>query len=339
MSQRIVCYGELLLRLGPPGRQLFLQSPTLDVHVGGAEANVAVSLARFGHDVAMVSIVADNPLGQAAIGELRRHGVDARWIERAPGRMGLYFLSTGSILRPSEVIYDRAGSTFATAAADRIDWSPILAGASLLHLSGVTPALGADAAAGCLRAAKAASAAGIDVVFDGNFRAKLWDVWKGDAASITRQLMAEATLLFADHRDIGIALGWQAPQGDAESRIAAAAEAAFRAFPKLQRMASTIREQRNVDHHALSAVIVNRSGTVARTPVYELTPIVDRIGGGDAFAAGVLHGLASGMDDAQAVHFGVGAASLKHSVPGDFNLVGVDDVAALIGDGRLDVKR
>src|SRR5690606_32987266 len=212
MSARVVCFGELLLRLSAPGREKLLQSPQLEVRVGGAEANVGVSLARFGHRVDMVSTVADNALGEAVVGELRRHGVGTSAVRHVPGRMGLYFLAPGAIHRPAEVLYDRAGSAFALAAADSSDWNALRARADWLHLSGVSPALVANAAAAALAAARAARAAGAKVSFDGNFRPKLGEAWQGVAAAILRELMAEADVLFADHRDMGVVLGGQYPQ-------------------------------------------------------------------------------------------------------------------------------
>lgn len=177
------------------------------MHCGGAEANVGVSLAHFGHDVAMVSTVADNPLGAAVLGELRRHDVDTRHVRRVDGRMGLYFLTTGAIHRPSEVIYDRADSAFALAPADAYDWPRLLEGVQWLHLSGVSPALGAEVAQATLAAARAARAAGVKVSFDGNYRPKLWQRWQGDARGILHQLFACADVVFADYRDIGVVLG------------------------------------------------------------------------------------------------------------------------------------
>lgn len=336
---KIVCFGELLLRLGAPGRQMLLQSPLLDVHVGGAEANVAVSLARFGHDARMAGLVADNALGEAAVGELRRHRVDTRAVQQAPGRMGLYFLTPGAIQRPSEVLYDRADSAFARAGGGTHDWPALLAGADWLHVSGVTPALGPQAADGVLLAVKAARAAGVKVSFDGNFRPKLWEAWGGDAPTILRGLMSEADLLFASHRDLQVVLGLDFPQATPQERFAAGAAAAFTAFPHLQQMAATVRVQRSVDHHALSGITALRDGSVHTTPAYEVSPIVDRIGTGDAFAAGVLHGCLVGMESADALLFGVAAACLKHSLPGDFNLVGAADVQAFLGENSLDVKR
>lgn len=342
MADRILCFGELLLRLGAPGRELLLQSPRLDVQVGGAEANVAVSLARFGHHAAMAGTLTDNALGQAALGELRRHGVDTSRMQATPGRMGLYFLATGAGLRPSEVLYDRAGSAFAIAPADGYDWPALLAGTAWLHLSGVTPALGPATARAATEAVQAATAAGIQVSFDGNFRPKLWAAWDGDPATILRPLLANASIAFADHRDIDVVLG---PAGDGDDatphaqRFAGAAARAFAAFPRLQRIACTVRRQDSVDHHALGALMATRTGELVQVEDRVIPGIVDRIGGGDAFAAGVLHGLIQHWSDDDSLRFGHAAACLKHAVPGDFNLVGSDDVMALVEGGRLDVKR
>lgn len=339
MSQRIVCFGELLLRLGAPGHERLLQSPGLQVHVGGAEANVAVALARYGHDAAVAGRVADNALGAAAVAELRRHGVDTRAVQAAPGRMGLYFLETGAGHRPSSVLYDRADSAFARAGAQDYDWPALLAGADWLHLSGVTPALGHASADAAIAAARAARQAGVRVSFDGNFRSKLWQAWDGDAAAILRELMAQADLIFADHRDFAVVLGFETAAASAERRFDEAAQAAFAAFPRLQRVASTVRVQHSVDRQSLSALSRHRDGGAARTPVCELSAIVDRIGTGDAFAAGVLHGLIAGMDDARSLHFGWGAACLKHSLPGDFALIDADEVEAFVAQDGYHVRR
>lgn len=339
MVGTVVCFGELLLRLGSPGREWLLQTPRLEVHVGGAEANVAVSLAHFGHAAKMAGVVADNPLGEAAAGELRRQGVDTGAVQAMPGRMGLYFLATGAIQRPSQVLYDRADSAFARAGGGRHDWPALLAGADWLHVSGVTPALGAAAAQGTLAAMRAARAAGVRVSFDGNFRPQLWKAWEGDAPGLLRGLMAEADLMFASHRDIEVVLGLRFQQEHAQARFAAAAQAAFDAFPHLRRMAATVRVQRSVDHHALSALTLGRGGDLRITPEYELPAIVDRIGTGDAFAAGVLHGILAGMDEADGLHFGLAAACLKHSLPGDFSVLGVADVAAFLEQDGFDVRR
>ncbi|MCD7098542.1 sugar kinase [Stenotrophomonas sp. MMGLT7] len=340
MSTRVICFGELLLRLAPPGRQRLLQSPLLEVHVGGAEANVAVSLANFGHAAAMAGTVAGDALGEAALGELRRHGVDTAALARGQGRMGLYFLQPGAIHRPSEVIYDRADSAFALADPAGYDWDALLQGAQWLHLSGVSPALGEGAAAAAIDAAAAAHARGVKVSFDGNYRPRLWQRWGGDAPALLRQLLRHAQVLFADHRDIEVVLGHRFGQDDPQARSAAAAEAAFAEFPALQVMACTERVALSVDHHTLSARMFRRDGEQTTVPPLELAGIVDRIGGGDAFAAGVLHGLIEGLADAATLRFALAAAALKHSIPGDFNRVSAAEVQALADEqGRFDVRR
>ena len=345
MTGKVVCFGEILLRLAAPRREVMLQSAHLDVQVGGAEANVAVSLARFGHCAAMAGVLPDNALGHAARGELRRHGVDTTMLAFAPGRMGLYFYTSGAGHRPSEVLYDRAGSAFATTQPGQYDWPGMLHDTRLLHLSGITPALGAVTAQAALDAARAARAAGVQVSFDGNFRAKLWATWNGDPKQTLHGLFAQADIAFADHRDIALVLGTDFTHvEDPLERFRAASEAAFAAFPNLQRITSTRRAQTSVDHHQLGAMLAARNSPHGGVVLHhcaqiELGGIVDRIGGGDAFAAGVLHGLLSGMDDAASLAFGHAAGCLKHYVPGDFNLVGVEDVMALVQGERLDVRR
>jgi 2-dehydro-3-deoxygluconokinase len=346
MPYPVACFGELLLRLSAPGRERLLQhQPAFDVHVGGAEANVAVSLARFGHHAELLGTVSDNALGEAALGELRRHGVHVGRVRRAPGRMGLYFLSQGAGLRPSEVLYDRAGSAFANTPAHAYDWPQLLQGTRLFHVSGVTPALGQATADAAIEAARAAREAGALVSFDGNFRAKLWAAWDGDPATILRTLIGEAALAFADHRDIAVVLGDDAgmthddPTVEPGARFAAAAARAFHAFPRLQRIATTVRTQHSVDDHGLGALMATRDGALHAAPTRALHGIVDRIGAGDAFAAGVLHGLLSDMPDGDSLAFGLAAACLKHCQSGDFHLSDAEEVQALVRNERLDVKR
>jgi 2-dehydro-3-deoxygluconokinase len=334
---RIVCFGELLLRLSAPGHELLLQTPRLDVQVGGAEANVAVSLARLGRASAMVSVAPDNVLGRAARDELRRHGVATAGVRTGDGRMGLYFLAAGAVTRPSDVLYDRAQSAFALADPDLIDWSAELNGASWLHLSGVTPAVGANAAAAAIRAAEAAQALAVPVSFDGNYRAKLWAAWNGDGPAILGRILAASDLAFADDRDIALVLGKRFDDPNPRTRLAEAAAAAFAAFPQLQRIACTSRVQHAVGHHELSAVLITRTRTITSAAT-ALSGIVDRIGGGDAFAAGLLFALTGGMDDQASLDFALAAAALKHSIPGDFNLVSEADVRAAL-QGGFDVRR
>lgn len=342
MASRVLCFGELLLRLGAPGREPLLQTRQLQVHVGGAEANVAVSLARFGHASAMVGTVADNALGEAALGELRRYGVDVGRVRRAPGRMGLYFLATGAGVRPSDVVYDRADSAFARAEPATYHWPALLDEIDCLHVSGVTAAVGPHGAEAATAALRAARASGARVSFDGNFRPKLWAAWNDTPAPLLHGLLAEADIAFIDHRDIDLVLGADASETGAHAsaeRTLQASARAFAAFPHLQRIACTQRTVHSVDRHALGALLVRRDGSAQRLEPLPVDGIVDRIGGGDAFAAGVLHGLLHEMDDARTLAFGLAAARLKHSMPGDFNLVGLEEVTALVDSGSFDVRR
>jgi 2-dehydro-3-deoxygluconokinase len=329
----------MLLRLSAPGREMLLQSPSLVAQFGGAEANVAVSLARFGLDAAFVTAAPqNNALAEAGLGELRRHGVDTKSTLRAPGRLGIYFITPGALQRPSDILYDRADSSFANAAPDLIDWTKTLSGADWLHVSGVTPAVSASAGKAALKALKAARAQGVRVSLDCNFRAKLWEARGEDPRPVLAALMAEADLMFADARDIELTTGKSASGADNAARNLSAAEIAFTAFPNLQRMACTMREVVSVDHNRLSGAMFTRKGACA-TQRYELNPIVDRIGGGDAFAAGVLHGLCTGASDQETLDFAVAAACLKHSIPGDFNLSSAEDVLLFLSDSRFDVRR
>lgn len=332
----IVCFGELLLRLTAPGRELLMQTGAFDVHVGGAEANVAIGLANLGHPVAMVSAVPANPLGQAAVRFVRGQGVDTRHVRQRDGRMGLYFLSVGAGLRASDIVYDRAGSSFATAPADAFDWPAILDGAAMLHLSGITPALGPATAQAALAAARTARAMGVPVSFDGNYRARLWEAWDSDPRAILTELVAHADTMFGNHRDVSLLLGTQF-SGDGPDRRREAAEAAFAAFPNLHRIASTARHVDDADRHRIAARVDTRERGYQSDEVV-VAGIVDRIGGGDAFAAGILHGVLSGQDLEATVASGLALTCLKHSLPGDASLFGQRDIDAFLAGG-LDVRR
>jgi 2-dehydro-3-deoxygluconokinase len=339
MASTVTCFGEILLRLSGPGCELLLQSPTLNIFIGGAEANVAVSLAHFGHKTSVVTSLPENPMARAAVGELRRHGVDTKGIRfHAEGRLGLYFLETGAGHRPSNVIYDRADSTFALTPPTFHDSPHALSGADWLHVSGITPAVGPRAADAALQAVKRASEHDISVSFDCNYRAKLWERWRGDAPRVLQDLASHADLMFGEERDLALILGLDLSNVPPRDRFVAAGEAAFKAFPRLRRLATTVRIQHNVDHHELAARMLTRD-RLYETRFYTLGKIVDRIGSGDAYAAGVLHGICTGMDDQTTIEFGLGAAVLKHSIPGDFNIVGVSDVQSLLTDGGFAVRR
>lgn len=332
---RVVCFGEVLLRLSAPAGELLLQSPGLETCIGGAEANVAVSLAHFGHQAALVTALPDNALGMATRDGLRAHGVDTSGVQFRPGRMGLYFLTPGAVLRPSEIIYDRAGSVFAQADPALYDWPALLAGAAWLHVSGVSPAVGPGAARAVLAAMRAARALGVRVSFDGNYRSSLWALQGSDGADVLFELMDNVDLAFADQRDIALVL--KRPELAHGDKRAEAVAAAFAAFPQLTRLTATSRTQHGVDSHDLAASLHTRAGTIA-TRSYALRGIVDRIGTGDAFAAGVLHGLQKSWSDQDALEFGLAAATLKHSIAGDFNLATEAQVQA-VRNGALDVRR
>jgi 2-dehydro-3-deoxygluconokinase len=333
---RVVCFGELLLRLTAPGRELLLQTPRLDAHVGGAEANVAVGLACLGHRTAMVSRVPFNALGEAAVGYLRRYGVDSSGVESGTGRMGLYFLSPGAGLRASEIVYDREASSFALAAAAGYDWPRLLEGADLFHISGITPALGPASAEVAIAAAEAAASLGVPISFDGNYRAQLWQRWDSDPRSILTRLVSRADILFGNHRDISLLLG-SGFSGDGEERRREAAQAAFDAFPKLRLIASTARHVEDADTHRISARVDGREGS-AQTEEVTVAGIIDRIGAGDAFAAGVLHGIRTGADLERTARSGLALTALKHSLSGDASLFAPRDIDAFLA-GELDVRR
>lgn len=332
----IAFFGEVMLRLSPPGRELLLQTNKFEVNIGGAEANVATGLACLGHNVRMVTAVADNPLGGAIVNELRRRGVDTAQVAQAPGRVGLYFLTPGAGLRASEVVYDRAHSVFADRPADAWDWDAALDGATRLHLSGITPALGRNTAAAAIAAAEAAADRGIPVSFDGNYRARLWEAWDSDPRSVLTQLIGHADILFGNHRDVALLLG-KPFSGDGPDRRREAAEAAFDAFPKLQLIASTARHVVDADSHRVAARVDTRDRGFQTDEVL-IAGIVDRIGAGDAFAAGVLHGLLDDGDPAAAARAGLALTALKHSLPGDASLFTRADLAAF-DEGGLDVRR
>lgn len=334
---KVVCFGEVLLRISSPGKELLLQSPAFAAHIGGAETNVAVGLAKFGDSTAVVTVLPNNPLGQASAGEIRRHAVDTSGIRFRDGRMGLYFLTHGAGHRPAEVLYDRAGSAFASAPADLIDWTTALTGASWLHVSGITPAVSAAGAQAALRAVKSARDAGVNVSYDCNFRARLWGERTQQAPALLRELCTYATLIFGDDRDIAFMLDFKAP-GTVADRRRLAAQKAFETFANLQWIAYTERTQLAVDVQQLSGTLHDRQATYTTKP-YPLHGIVDRIGAGDAYAAGILHGLLNGFAPQRTVDFGTASAVLKHSIPGDFNLVGVADVEHLLSEVQTDVRR
>jgi 2-dehydro-3-deoxygluconokinase len=342
MARRIVTFGELLLRLKSPGRERLLQSPLLEATFGGGEANVAVSLCRLGVPAAFVTALPEGPLGDAALRSLRAQGVDMAHVLRRPGRMGIYFLEAGADHRASAVHYDRTGSTAAAVAPGDFRWPEILAGAAWFHVSGITPALSRYAADATLEAVAAARAAGVRVSVDLNHRKKLWS-YGVPAPEVMRGLAAHADVLLGNEEDLQLALGLEGHGADpAAGKVEAEvyrglAGEALAQFPNLARVAITLRQSRSADRNTWRAVLASRDGfRVSRA--YQLDDIVDRIGSGDAFAAGLILGLLEPGREAEALEFATAASALKHTVPGDFNLVDRAEVERLVageGSGRV----
>lgn len=316
---------------------MLLQEAQLEATICGAEANVAVALSGFGHTTRMISLVPDNRLGAAARNELRRFDVDTRYVKSGSGRMGLYFLSPGAMTRPAEIIYDRAGSSFANLDAAAMDWQQLLAGAEWLFIGGITAALG-DGPLSALRSAIAyAKQQGVKVAFDCNYRPSLWQDREQLAAKILRELSSQATLLFGGRRAIGMMLDQTFDAEDPNGGFRNAANAMFAAAPELTHVATTRREIISADSQRLTGLIADRQG-LAISPTLALDCIVDRIGTGDAYAAGVVHGLVSRHDLDQTVGFAAAAARWSHGVSGDFLRASVSDINAMqIGTG--DVRR
>ena len=331
----IVCFGEMLLRFATRPGQLIMDAPALDMVVGGAEANVAVALSSLGWGTRMVTALPAGPLGRRARGAVAACGVDTRFITEGAGRMGLYFMETGASLRPSAVTYDRAGSAFAMAAPGQFDFAGALRGASLLHLSGITAALGPQGAQLCQAAINAARAQGVPVSFDVNFRESLWAAWDSDPVASLTRLIAQADILFAGHRDMALLLGRRFSD-DPQTRRREAADAAFEAFGQLQIMASTARHPLSQTHHRLSARADTRTEH-HQTAEIDITDIADRVGSGDAFAAGVLHAWLSGEGPAAMAQTGLALCALKHGMHGDFCQTAPRELAAfsqIAGDVR-----
>lgn len=328
---RIACFGEMLLRLAAPRGKMLRDTSELQVYVGGAEANVALALAHFGHRSAMISVVADTAIGALCTSELARHGVDTGAVRTAAGRMGLYFLERGAGLRPARVLYDREHSAFARAMAQGVDWDSVLEGAAWLHVSGITAALSAEASSTLLAGVRAARARRIRVSFDCNYRPSLWQARRAQAGSILAEVAACAEVLFANAYDLALMLGATPPQGGrgCEEAFESLTGAALARFTSVQRIATTTRIERAADDQELTGLYVSRDGSF-RSRTYVLRDIVERIGSGDAFAAGVLHGTLSDFDPQRTVEFAAAAACLKHSVTGDFSVAGSGDVEALV---------
>lgn len=341
--KRVVTFGEIMLRLKSQGHERLFQSPVLEATFGGGEANVAVSLANYGIPASFVTAVPANNLGDAAVAEVRRFGVDTSFIKRQGERLGIYFLEAGSNQRPSKVTYDRAYSSIATAKPGDFDWDAVLQGADWFHITGITPALSQSAAELALESVRQARAKGIQVSCDYNYRKNLWKYGK-KAPEVMRELVKHVTVGIANEEDcqkaLGLSLDVDVHTGELDTdKYRQMAERVLEEFPNLERQAITLRESRSADVNGWAAALHNgKEFLVSRH--YEITDIVDRVGGGDSFAGGLIYGLLTYDDDQQALEFATAASCLKHTVPGDFNRVGVSEVENLMkGDASGRVQR
>lgn len=336
MAKKVITFGEIMMRLSPPGFLRFSQAPSFDLTFGGGEANVAISLANYGVPVDYVTRLPDNDLGEACIQFLRQRGVGVDGIVRGGDRLGIYFLEIGAVHRGSKVIYDRANSAIATARPGMIDWDVVFSGADWFHWTGITPAISESLADLCLEAIQVAKEKGLMVSCDLNYRSKLWK-WGKLAAEVMPGLVQYADLAIGNEEDADKAFGIRAPETDVTSGAVEAGkyrfvcEALAKRFPNLKMVAITLRGSRSASHNTWSGVLWENDQFVV-APVYDITHMVDRVGGGDAFVGGLIYGLKTfGHDRQKALNFAVAASALKHTIFGDVNLVTVPEVEKLIG--------
>lgn len=334
MSKRYVTFGEIMLRLKSPGNERFFQSPQLEASFGGGEANVAVALANYGFDAAFVTALPANDIGDAAIRELRSFGVDTSAIRRAGDRVGIYFLETGANQRPSKVIYDRAASSIATAKPGDFDWDAIFDGATWLHITGITPALSPSAADLSFEAVRAAKSRGLTVSCDFNYRGKLWKYGKS-APEVMQDLVQYVDVGIANEEDcqksLGVTVDVDVESGELDTaKYEALSAKMMEVYPNLSVMTITLRESKSADRNGWSACLRDADG-FRLSRQYDITDIVDRVGGGDSFASALIYGLETFADRQQSLEFAVAASCLKHSIQGDFNRVSVAEVRNLMG--------
>jgi 2-dehydro-3-deoxygluconokinase len=342
-ARKVVTFGEIMLRLSPPGFERFLQSPVLCATFGGGEANVAVSLARFGMESVYVTRLPKHAIGDAVVTALRAEGVRTDQIVRGGDRLGIYFVEAGASQRASAVIYDRARSAISEMTPDAVDWSAVMHGADWFHVTGITPALGQNAAAATVQAIKAARKAGARVSVDLNYRKKLWT--EAQARDVMRPMMRDVDVVIANEEDLQSVLGVQVPGTDVTlgelnlEGYRQAAERVTREFgPSI--VAITLRESVSASDNGWSGILWDApAAALHRSQHYDIR-VVDRIGGGDSFAAGLIYGLVTGRTPSEALRFAVAASALKHTIPGDFNRVTVDEVERLAaGDASGRVQR
>ena len=343
---KIVTFGEIMLRLATPDHMRFGQSQSLVATFGGGEANVAVSLANYGEDVEFVTRLPKNDIAAACVRELRGLGVKTENIVYGGERMGIYFLETGAVARPSKVIYDRAHSSISTIEPGMIDWAAVLEGAEWFHFTGITPAISASAAEVCLEACRMANKMGVTVSCDLNYRKNLWKYGK-TAAEVMPALVECCDIILGNEEDAEKVFGIKPEGFDAAATEGEVDQVAFKSvcqqlmerFPRAKRVIITLRGSINADHNTWGGVLYDGERLYASRR-YDITHIVDRVGGGDSFMGGLIYGLRCYDDLQQALEFAVAASALKHTIYGDFNRVSVSEVETLMGgDGSGRVAR
>ncbi len=344
---KIITFGEIMLRLSTPGYLRFSQAKQYDATFGGGEANVAVSLANYGMDAKSVTRLPDNDIAKACVRDLRSYGIDTSGIVYGGDRVGIYFLETGAVARPSKVVYDRAGSSIATIKPGDIDWKKVLEGADWFHWTGITPALSQGAADVCLEAIKAANAMGITVSCDLNYRKNLWKYGK-KASEIMPALVEGSDVILGNEEDADKVFGIKPEGFDVTStggaidqkRFQSVGEQLMKKFPRAKKVIITLRGSINANHNTWGGVLWDGS-TLYQSPRYDITHIVDRVGGGDSFMGGLIYGLLNYKgDDQKALNFAVAASCLKHTIFGDYNQVSVAEVENLMkGDASGRVSR
>ncbi len=338
---KIVTFGEIMLRLKSPGHERLFQSPVLEATFGGGEANVAVGISYLGLEACYVSIIPEGAVGDACIAELRRHGIDTSNIVRKGRRLGAYFLETGANQRPSRVIYDREHSGISEIAPGDVDWAAVFSDASWFHISGITPAISSTAADASLEAVKTAKEKKLTVSCDLNYRKKLWKYGK-NAPDVMVKILDFVDIAIGNEEDCQKSLGIDADI-DVEAgalsveRYEMLTRAVLKRFPNLRKIAITMRESISADHNNWQAVL-NSGREFLVSKKYEIHDIVDRVGSGDTFAAGLIYGLNELHTDREALEFAAAAGCLMHTIPGDLPLVSAGEVKALAegkGSGRV----
>ena len=340
---KFLTFGELMLRLKSPGRERLMQSPLLEATFGGGEANVAVSLANYGMDAEFLSVIPYNAIGDAAIGELRRFNVGTDKIIRADGRMGIYYLETGANQRASKVIYDRAYSAISMFKPEGYDWDSIFNNVTWLHISGITPAISEETKEASILSVKEAKKRGVTVSIDLNYRKNLWK-YGVDAKEVMSVMTEYADIIIANEEDCQKSLGLECKSNVEGGKLdnedyKNLSNSLLEKYPNVKKVAITLRESKSADINFWAAALNNGKDFIVSRK-YEMYDIVDRVGGGDSFAGGLIYGLNVLGDDKEALEFAVAASCLKHTIDGDFNRVTVDEVLKLAkGDGSGRVQR